>query len=273
MIPLSNIKKREQQRQEQQIYLDINCDLGQSYGIYKNDLEFSLLPYVSSVNISCGSHAGDPVTIMNALKAASERSLAIGAHIGYPDIQGFGYRPMQLNNEELEALVVYQIGALSSLAKTYNLVVEHVRPHGALYKQAAEDVNVSTAIAKAIAKFDPWLIYVGAAGANLKQAGEEANIRVAGEIHLDKIYNPDGSIDFNSGNKTDLEYAVSQLESIIKNSSIANNQGGKTKIDANTIHLNINTEISIEIAKKAKELVPNPIPIAATLISDTGWIQ
>ena len=153
MIPLSNIKK--DQNQQKQLYIDLNCDIGQSFGVYKNELEYGLLPYVSSVNISCGSHAGDPVTIMNAIKAAKEYNLAIGAHVGYPDIQGFGYRNMQLSDEELQAVVVYQIGALSALAKTYNLVIEHVRPHVALYIYAEKDFNISCSIAKAIAGFDP----------------------------------------------------------------------------------------------------------------------
>jgi len=99
MIPLSSIRK--EQKQENLINIDLNCDLGQSFGVYKNDQELELLQYVSSVNISCGSHAGDPVTIMNMLKLASENNLSVGAHIGYPDIQGFGYRNMSLNEEEI----------------------------------------------------------------------------------------------------------------------------------------------------------------------------
>jgi len=196
MIPLSNIRK--EQNQQKQIFIDLNCDIGQSYGVYKNDLEYSILPYVSSVNISCGSHAGDPVTIMNALKIAKEHNLAVGAHIGYPDIQGFGYRAMNLTDDELQAVVLYQIGALSSLAKSYNVTIEHIRPHGALYKQAASNLDVSVSIAKAIAKFDPWLILVGAAGETLEKAKEIANIRVAPEAHLDRKYNFDGMLDFDN---------------------------------------------------------------------------
>ena len=222
MIPLSNIKK--DQNQQKQLYIDLNCDIGQSFGVYKNELEYGLLPYVSSVNISCGSHAGDPVTIMNAIKAAKEYNLAIGAHVGYPDIQGFGYRNMQLSDEELQAVVVYQIGALSALAKTYNLVIEHVRPHGALYIDAAKDFNISCSIAKAIAGFDPWLIYIGAAGENLVKAGEFANLRVAEEVHLDRKYNFDGSIDFEAPVIINPEFPLSQLESLLKDSSLKNNK-------------------------------------------------
>jgi len=270
MIPLSNLRK--EQKQENQINIDLNCDLGQSFGVYKNDQELELLQYVSSVNISCGSHAGDPVTIMNMLKLAAENNLAVGAHIGYPDIQGFGYRNMCLNEEEIQALVVYQIGALNSLAKLYNLTVEYVRPHGAMYVQAAKDFKTSFAIAKSIAKYDPWLIYVGAPCQNLLKAGEESNIRVVQEIQLDKKYTPDGNIDFEAGDVVDLDYSTKLLESIVKDASVINNQEGKTKLDIKTIHLTVKSAISGEIAQKAKELIPNPIPIAGTYVAGNGWI-
>ena len=121
--------------------VDFNIDLAQSFGIYKNNAEFSLLDYASSVNISCGFHAGDPMTIKNALLKAKEKNVVVGAHIGFDDIQGFGYRPMQLSEDELEALVIYQIGAMMSFAKTFKMEIEHVRPHGAMYRQAAEDYS------------------------------------------------------------------------------------------------------------------------------------
>jgi UPF0271 protein len=270
MIPLSNIKR--DQNQQKQVFIDLNCDIGQSYGVYKNDLEFSILPYVSSVNISCGSHAGDPVTIMNALRIAKERNLAVGAHVGYPDIQGFGYRAMNLNDEELQAVILYQIGALSSLAKAYNVSLEHVRPHGALYKQAACNLDVSVSIAKAIAKIDPWLILVGAAGETLEKAGEIANIRVAPEAHLDRKYNHDGMLNFDTESIVSPEYSFEQLELLIKESSVKNSQNGKTKINVRTIHLNIKSEFSVQIAKKAKELISQPVPVPVTMVSNTGWI-
>lgn len=270
MIPISSIKK--EQKQEKQIFIDLNCDLGQSYGVYKNDQELDLLEYVSSVNISCGTHAGDPLTIRNMLKLAAENNLALGAHIGYPDIQGFGYRNMILNEEEIEALVIYQIGALSSLAKIYNLAVEHIRPHGAMYVQAAKDYKTSLAIAKAIVKFDPWLVYVGAASENLVKAGQDANIRVAQEVLLDKKYTMEGNIDFEAGDVIDREYSEKLLETFIKDSAVINIQSGKTKIDAKTIHLTVKSEFSLDIAKKAKDLIKNPIPVAGTYVAGNDWI-
>ena len=270
MLPLSGIKK--EQNQPKQVNIDLNCDIGQSFGVYKNDNENELLPFVSSVNISCGAHAGDPLTIMNALKTAKDHNLVLGAHIGFPDIQGFGYRSMQINDEELQSIVLYQIGALTSMAKAYNVTIEHVRPHGALYKQASLDFNVSLSIAKAIHKFDPWLIYIGAAGETLNKVSLESKIRVGHEIHLDKVYNLDGSIDYNSKDIEDLNYSVSQLESLINDSTLKNNQNGKTKINVNTIHLNMKSKTSLSVAQKAKELILTPTPIAVNYVSSTGWV-
>jgi UPF0271 protein len=209
---------------------------------------------------------------MNMLKLASENNLSIGAHIGFPDIQGFGYRNMNLNDEEIQALVIYQIGALSSLAKLYNLNVEHVRPHGALYVQAAKDYKTSLAIAKSIAKYDPWLIYVGAPGENLVNAGEEANIRVIQEVLPDKKYTVQGNIDFDAGDIVDLAYSTKLIESVVRDSSVINNQGGRTKLKIKTIHLAIKSEHSIEIAKKVKELISNPVPISGTYVAGSGWV-
>jgi UPF0271 protein len=269
MNPLPNIKNTK----EREINIDINCDLGQSYGVYKSGLELKLLPYVSSVSIACGQHAGDPLTIKNILEAVSNKNISIGAHVGYPDIQGFGYRTMNLDDEEMQALIVYQIGALNSLAKIFNRKVEFVRPHGALYKQAAEDYKVSLSLAKALASYDQWLILIGPVGENLTKAGVEANIRVAPEIQLDKKYSVNGSIDFNSGDVNDLNYSMNLLETLIKDSSVPNIQGGKTKICYNTIHISYKNDASLQILQKLKDLVPSPIPLAGTYVASSGWVK
>ncbi|MFA6988827.1 MAG: LamB/YcsF family protein [Candidatus Gastranaerophilaceae bacterium] len=271
MLSISDLKR--DQKENKEIYIDLNCDLAQSYGIYKNASELDLVDFVSSINISCGLHAGDPLTIMNALKIAQEKNLSLGAHVGYPDIQGFGYRQMKLDTEEIQALVLYQIGALNALAKAYDLQVDHVRPHGALYRQAAEDFNISLSIAKAIAKYNPWMIYVGATGENLFKAGESTNIKIAGELHLDKVYNVDGSINFEVDDKVNTEYSLELLNLMISKSSVKNKEGGITKVDFCTIHLNTKHQNSIELARKAKETIKNPIPIPVSIIKDTSWIK
>ena len=136
------------------------------------------------------------MSIKEALLRAKEKNVVVGAHIGFDDIQGFGYRPMQLSDDEVEALVVYQVGALMSFAKSYGLEIEHVRPHGAMYKMAAEDFGFACAVAKAIKKCSEWLIYYGASGDVTAKVGEYVNIPVAHEISLEKSYNVDGTVDF-----------------------------------------------------------------------------
>ena len=176
--------------------IDFNCDLAQAYGFYKNNNEYELLDYVSSVNISCGFHAGDPLSIKEALLKAKEKNVVIGAHIGFNDIQGFGYRPVELKEDEVEALVIYQVGALMSFAKALGVTVEHVRPHGAMYKKIGEDFTFSCAVARAIKKCSEWLVYYGAYGEATEQVSEYLNI--AHEISLEKTYNANGSVDFSA---------------------------------------------------------------------------
>ena len=140
---------------------DFNCDVAQSYGVYRNDDELEIAKYASSVNVSAGLHSGDPVNIRKALLFVKENEIAVGAHIGFPDIQGFGKRKMDLEPEELEAIVIYQIGAIDAYAKTMDLAIEHVRCHGALKNMVNENTEVAEVVANAVKKVNPWLnLYV-----------------------------------------------------------------------------------------------------------------
>jgi len=259
-------------KQVKQINIDINCDLGQSFGVYKSEIELSLLPYVSSVSVACGQHAGDPLTIMNTLKQ-TPKDVSVGAHVGYPDIQGFGYRGMQLDEKEMEAVIVYQIGALSSLSKLYNRKVEFVRPHGALYKQISEDYDTCLKLAKAVGAYDPWLVLVGPPGENLVKAGVEANIKVCPEVQLDKKYDVNGNIDFSQGDIVNYNYSINMLESLLRDSTVPNTTGGRTRINFCSVHLSIKSGVSLEIAKKVREIIPEPVPVAGTFVADSGWLE
>lgn len=252
--------------------IDVNCDIAQSFGVYKNEKESEIIPYVSTLNVSCGAHAGDPLSIMDALSTIENSSYAISAHIGYPDLQGFGYHEMNLSEEQMKAVILYQLGALSALAKVYNFDVEYVRPHGALYKQAAENYEVSLNIAKAIKSYNPWLIYVGAACENLDKVSEETGIRVAHELMLDKVYDIDGEIDFAADDVENINYCMTQLDLILNRSMVKNSQGGLTKIKCDTIHLNSKSKISLELAKKVDETLANSVPVAVSKVVDSGWV-
>lgn len=255
--------------------IDFNCDLAQSFGVYKNEHEFELLDYVSSVNISTGFHAGDPIAIKNALLKAKDKNIVIGAHIGFNDIQGFGSRMMTLSEEEIEAVVIYQVGALMSFAKALGLEVEHVRPHGAMYQLASENFTFSCAIAKAVKKCSQWLTYVGAAGDTISKVGEFVQLPVAQEIKINKIYNADGSIDYKSGEIEDLEVLTKRLQRYLQTSQIENNLKGFSIVKADTIHFSgvkcsENTN-AIELLKKANELI-TPTPVNYSKVKSSGWV-
>lgn len=160
---------------------DYNCDVAQSYGVYKNDKELEMAKYASSINISAGFHSGDPMNIRTALIFAQENNKAIGAHIGYPDIQGFGKRKMDLSPEELEAVVVYQVSAISEYAKTFDLVLEHVRLHGALKEAVNESEEIATIVANAIKKVNPWLNLI-VQNPEIKKVVENVGLKSAYEV-------------------------------------------------------------------------------------------
>ena len=161
---------------------DFNSDLAQEFGIYKNENAYEIAKFMSSVNISAGFHAGDAMSIKKALLFAKENNLAVGAHIGYPDISGFGQRTMELDNEEIEALVLYQVGAIQAFAKSMGLEIEHVRCHGAMNNKLSNDVEFAKTVASAIKKVNPWLnLYVQ--NAEIKKAiEEEVKINCAYEV-------------------------------------------------------------------------------------------
>ena len=173
--------------------IDFNADAAQSYGVFVNDAEREVISRVSSVNVSCGFHAGDPATIRETLLFCKEHNLAIGAHVGYPDIQGFGYRPMDLDEDETEATVLYQVGAVATFANSYSLSVEHVRLHGAMYTRAANDVDFAITVANAVKKFDQWAVLYLPFGKIADEVEATTNIKVARELFINKYYDSEGN--------------------------------------------------------------------------------
>lgn len=252
--------------------IDFNSDLAQGFGVYKNDLEFDILDYVSSVNISCGSHAGDPIAIKNALLKCKEKNLAIGAHIGFADISGCGYRPMKLDEDEVEALVMYQIGALASFAKTFNLNIEHVRPHGAMYKLASENYEFSLSIAKAIKKFDKWLTYYGEANQNLEKVSEETGLVIAREVFINRPYTIDGKVDWDSTEKITQDVSLNRIRTILHSSQMKMSNGSFVSVNCDSIHFNCKNIEDIELAKKANELL-TPTPVNYNKVELSGWVN
>lgn len=174
--------------------VDLNCDLGESFGAYTIGLDAQVIPHVSSVNIACGYHAGDPVVMEKTVALAKEHGVAIGAHPGFPDLMGFGRRPMNITPAEAGVYVKYQMGALLAFVKAQGLKLQHVKPHGALYNMAAKDEALAKAIAQSVASVDSNIRLMGLAGSLMLKEAEKAGLPVISEVFADRAYNDDGSL-------------------------------------------------------------------------------
>jgi UPF0271 protein len=188
------MKKNTYQRTSITKSIDINCDIGEGYGIYKVTDDEKLMPYISSANIACGFHAGDPQIMAKTLELAKKYQVAIGAHISIPDLQGFGRRLINFSAEEIYNIALYQIGALYALAKSIKLNLQHIKLHGALYHLASENKEVSHAIAKAIINFDRQLYWIGYPYSKQEEVAKEYNLNFAAEAFADRNYDDNGKL-------------------------------------------------------------------------------
>lgn len=174
--------------------IDLNCDLGESFGVYTLGRDAEILPYVTSANIACGFHAGDPSVMRRTVRLALEAGAAIGAHPGLPDLAGFGRRNMDVSADEVYAMTVYQIGALEAIVRTEGGTLRHVKPHGALYNMAAARADLAEAIAEAVYRTNPALTLLGLAGSESTRAAERLGLNAAHEAFADRGYRADGSL-------------------------------------------------------------------------------
>jgi UPF0271 protein len=174
--------------------IDLNCDLGESFGPWKMGADEDVMRSITSANVACGFHAGDPTVLRRTIRLARENGVAVGAHPGFQDLAGFGRREMAASPAEVEDLVLYQIAALAGVAAAEGVRLQHVKAHGALYNMAARDRPLADAIARATAAFDRSLILFGLPGSALLDAGRASGLRVAAEAFADRSYEPDGSL-------------------------------------------------------------------------------
>ena len=174
--------------------INLNADLGESFGAYTMGNDAALLAIVGSANVACGFHGGDPLVMADTVRLAREHGVSLGAHPAFPDLQGFGRRPMKLAPRELAAVVIYQVGALMGMARAQGMAVTHVKPHGAMSNMACEDAAMATTIANAVKAIDPGLILLAPALSELAKAGRAAGLRVADEVFADRAYQDDGNL-------------------------------------------------------------------------------
>jgi UPF0271 protein len=174
--------------------IDINSDMGESFGAYTIGHDGGLFESITSANVAAGFHAGDPSVLRETIRLAKTNGVAVGAHPGFPDLVGFGRRELNVTPKEAEDMVLYQVAAVAGVAAAEGVKIQHVKPHGALFNMAARTTTLAAAIAKAVAAFDPSLILFGLAGSEMLNAGRAAGLRVASEVFADRAYERDGSL-------------------------------------------------------------------------------
>lgn len=218
--------------------IDLNCDLGESFGSYRCGMDEEILPYISSANVACGFHASDPLVMARTVEAAGRNHVSIGAHPGYPDLVGFGRRNMSVSPEELKAMVQYQVGALQAFCRANHIKMQHVKPHGAMYNMAGKDEKLAMAICEGIQEVDPELILLGLSGSEMLRAAERIGLPCAKEVFADRAYEEDGSL-VNRRKEgamiTDEEQAISRVIRMIKEKKVQAITGKDIPIEAQSV--------------------------------------
>jgi UPF0271 protein len=236
--------------------IDINCDMGESFGAYKLGRDEEVMKYISSANIACGWHAGDPMVMEQTVRLAKQNGVAVGAHPGYPDLMGFGRRRMNLTLNEIENYILYQIGALYAFAKAHGMLLQHVKVHGALGNLAFVDPEVSEAIARATLRFSKELILVVYSGTIMVQAAVETAIRFVEEVYADRVYNPDGTLQSRriAGSVIhDPERAASQALTMVREGYVVAHDSTRVKVKPETLCVHGDTPSAVAILQKIRD--------------------
>ena len=233
--------------------VDLNCDMGESFGAWTLGNDAALMPFITSANIACGFHAGDPTVMKATVRAALRHHVAIGAHPGLPDLVGFGRRNLDISAEEAFDMTVYQLGALAAVVKAEGGKLHHLKPHGALYNMAATNAALAEAIAEATYKVQPELMLYGLAGSELTKAGEKIGLRTAHEVFADRTYQanatltprrqPDAMI-------IDANAAIAQVLRMVQSGSVRTQQGTDVAIRADTVCLHGDGAHALEFAQR-----------------------
>jgi UPF0271 protein len=236
--------------------VDLNADLGESFGIYRLGRDDEVVRWVSSVNIACGFHAGDPSVMRRTVEMAKAAGAAVGAHPGLPDREGFGRRWLDVTPQEAYDLVVYQIGALAAFATARGTRVRHVKPHGALYNRAAVDDALAEAVAAAVRDADPALTLFALSGSRLAAAGERLGLRVAHEVFADRTYQPDGTLTPRRQPNaliTDEGFAIAQVRQMVLKGRVRAVDGTMISIRADTVCLHGDGPHAVAFARRLRE--------------------
>lgn len=236
--------------------VDLNCDLGESFGAYTLGMDAEVIRHISSANVACGFHAADPLVMAKTVALAKKHGVAVGAHPGYPDLVGFGRRNMNVSPAEVKAMVQYQVGALQAFCTANGLRLQHVKPHGAMYNTAARDRKLADAICQGVREVDPGLILLGLSGSCLLDAAREAGLRCASEVFADRAYEDDGSLTprgMEGAVITDEAEAIRRVLQMVEQGSVTSRSGKTIPIRADSVCLHGDGEKAVSFAEKIRK--------------------
>lgn len=236
--------------------IDLNCDMGESFGAWKMGQDEDILPYVTSANIACGFHAGDPATMRKTVAAAIRHGVALGAHPGLPDLAGFGRRTMDITPEHAYDIVVVQVGALAGVAASQGGRLHHVKAHGALYNMAAKNAELAAALAQAVHDVDASLVFYALASSVQVDAARSAGLTVAQEVFADRTYQSDGTLTPRKQANAmieDPDASIRQVLGMIKEGRVGTVQGGDIKVSADTLCIHGDQPGAVVFAKAIRK--------------------
>lgn len=240
--------------------VDLNSDLGESFGAYTIGNDDEVLQHVTSVNIACGFHAGDPQVMGKTVEKALENNVAIGAHPGFPDLLGFGRRPMAITPEEAKAYTIYQVSALNGFVKALGGKMQHVKPHGAFYNIAAVDYKIARAIAEGVFSVSSDLILMGLAGGELITSGKEVGLQTASEVFADRTYTKEGTLvsrNIEGAVIHDKDQAATQIVNMILNGKVKTIDGEEVELKADSICVHGDNYEAVTLVKHLKKSLLN----------------
>lgn len=235
--------------------IDLNCDLGESYGAYHLGMDADIIPLISSANVACGFHAGDFNTMAKTAHLCGNSGVSVGAHPGFPDLQGFGRRNMNLSPTEVQNLITYQIGALNAFCRSAGVRLRHVKPHGALYNMAAKDPALARAICQGIYAFDPSLILLGLSGSEMLRQAKEIGLPCAAEVFADRAYEDDGTLVSRTkpgAMITDEDEAVARVIRMILEHRVTSINGKEIEICPDSVCVHGDSEKALLFVKKIR---------------------
>lgn len=236
--------------------VDLNCDLGESFGAYTLGMDEQVAQYITSANVACGYHAGDPQVMARTVRMCARLGVAVGAHPGFPDLVGFGRRTLAASPREVYGYVLYQLGALGAFCRAEGVALAHVKPHGALYNQAGKDRALADAVCRAVRDYDSRMILLGLAGSQLIEAAQAMGLRVAREVFADRAYEADGSLVARGKPGAMIEdeaLAIRRVARMVQEGKVTTLSGVDIVVDADSVCVHGDGPKALDFVRRIRE--------------------